>query len=742
MWYFPTQSGFSHVRVAWLSTHRNHLNVAEFSPWKPDWGLAYDAEPVTASRPLRKRVPAPNNAFHHGADMQDRTPFLSRWLCALACGGWILLSGCGGVGGGGAVDVNPPPASVPPLGTLSLLAGAVGGPGSVDGVPGRFFVPSGLAVDAAGSVYVADRGNHTIRKITVAGVTTLAGISGQAGFRDGAGTFALFAEPSALAVDAAGNVYVADSLNAVIRKISPAGVVSSLAGSPGARGYVDDTGAAARFEYFIAMTIDSAGNLYVSEQQNNVIRKITTAGVVTTVAGGAKFSSPRGIAVDGSGNVYVAEAGNRLIRKISPAGAVTTLTGITTVELSGGFADGPPGVARFNFPNALTINSQGVLFALDSGQVRRITSDGVVTSRAARNADGSSKFFSPSSTGLALDTAGNVYVADFNAIHRLDLEGVVTTIAGTSPSSGRADGLGSAASFFSPGSLGLDNSGNVYVADIGNNAIRRITPAGLTTTVATNVGANQMQAQGVVYAAFPFFNIAGDRAGNIIVTDESSHLVRRLMPDGSLATVAGSQWPDGTPIYHPRGYGIGFADRSRPQAVAGDGLGNIYIIDGNRIRKITSAGADSFVTCGPDNTCLPPNDAFPTGIAADATGNLYVANRYAIVKITPAGTSVILAGNFAIGGYTDGSGAEAKFNLPAALAVDTFGNVFVADTRNHAVRKVTPAGLVTTIAGRPGTSGVQVGTLPASLASPTGIVVTADGTLYVSSENAVLKIQP
>ena len=672
--------------------------------------------------------------------MQDRTSFVTRWLRVLACGGSILLSGCGGGSGGGVAEVNPPPAAVPPLGTLSLLAGALGGSGSLDGVPGRFNLPSGLAVDAAGSVYVADRYNHTIRKITVAGVTTLAGISGQAGFRDGLGTFALFAEPSALAVDAAGNVYVADSLNAVIRKISPTGVVSGLAGSPGNRGYADGIGAAARFNYFTAMTLDGAGNLYVSEQQSDVIRKITAAGVVTTIAGGTKFSYPTGIAVDSTSNVYVAEAGTRLIRKISSAGTVTTLAGIATIGASGGFADGPPGVARFDFPNALTIDRQGVLFVLDNGRVRRITSDGVVTSRAARNADGSSKFFSPSSTGLALDTAGNVYVADFNAIHRLDLEGVVTTIAGASPSSGRADGLGSAASFFSPGSLGLDNSGNVYVADIGNNAIRRITPAGATTTVATNVGANQMQAQGVVSGALPFFNIAGDKAGNIIVTDESSHLVRRLMPDGSLATVTGSQWPDGTPVYFPRGF-VGFADRSRPQAVAGDGMGNIYIVDGIRIRKITLAGGDSFVTCGPDNYCLP-NDAFPTGIAADASGNLYVANRYTIVKITPAGTSMILAGNSASGGYADGSGAEAKFDSPTALAADAFGNVFVADTRNHVVRKVTPAGLVTTIAGRPGASGVQTGTLPASLASPTGIVVAADGPLYVSSENAVLKIQP
>lgn len=673
--------------------------------------------------------------------MQDRTSFVTRWLRVLACGGSILLSGCGGGSGGGAAEVNPPPAAVPPLGTLSLLAGALGGPGSLDGVPGRFNLPSGLAVDAAGSVYVADRYNHTIRKITVAGVTTLAGISGQAGFRDGVGTFALFAEPSALAVDTAGNVYVADSLNAVIRKISPTGVVSGLAGSPGNRGYADGIGAAARFNYFTAMTHDGAGNLYVSEQQSDVIRKITAAGVVTTIAGGTKFSYPTGIAVDSTNNVYVAEAGTRLIRKISSAGTVTTLAGIATIGASGGFADGPPGVAKFDYPNALAIDSQGVLFVLDSGRVRRITSDGVVTSRAARTADDSAKLFGTPSTGLALDIFGNVYVADLNAIHRLNPEGVVTTIAGTQSSDGRRDGLGSAARFFSPGSLGLDNIGNVYVADIGNNAIRRITPAGATTTVATNVGASQMQAQGVVSGALPFFNISGDKAGNIIVTDENSHLVRRLMPDGTLAIVAGGLWPDGTPVYLPRGF-VAFADRSRPQAVAGDGLGNIYIVDGTRIRKITLAGGDSFVTCGSDNYCLPPNDAFPTGIAADTVGNLYVANRYTIVKITPAGTSMILAGNSASGGYTDGSGANAKFDSPTALAADAFGNVFVADTRNHVVRKVTPAGLVTTIAGRPGASGVQTGTLPASLASPTGIVVAADGTLYVSSENAVLKIQP
>ena len=217
-----------------------------------------------------------------------------------------------------------------------------------------------MAVDAAGNVYVADTGNDTIRKITPAGVvTTLAGTAGQAGSADGTGTAARFNEPDGVAVDAAGNVYVADTNNDTIRKITPAGVVTTLAGTAGQAGSADGTGAAAQFNAPEGVAVDGAGNVYVADTGNDTIRKITPAGVVTTLAGtagqvgsadgtgsAARFNDPDGVAVDGAGNVYVADTINDTIREITPAGVVTTLAGSPGQY---GSADGTGAAAQFDY---------------------------------------------------------------------------------------------------------------------------------------------------------------------------------------------------------------------------------------------------------------------------------------------------------------------------------------------------------------------------------------------------------
>jgi len=277
--------------------------------------------------------------------------------------------------------------SFPPA-TVSSLAGNFRASGSTDGTgsDAYFDRPNGVAVNEDGSVYVADTFNHTIRKITPAGlVTTLAGSAGVPGSTDGAGSEARFNNPTRPTVDVDGNVYVTDYVNHTIRKITPAGVVTTLAGTAGATGSTDGTGSEARFNGPLGITIDVIGNLYVTEFGNHTIRKITPAGVVTTLAGSAgvpgstdgtgseaRFNGPKGLSVDAESNVYVADFGNHTIRKITPAGVVTTLAGSPPID---GYFNGPGPASRFSSPASVAVDSNGTLYVGDylNHTIRKIT---------------------------------------------------------------------------------------------------------------------------------------------------------------------------------------------------------------------------------------------------------------------------------------------------------------------------------------------------------------------------------
>ncbi len=356
-----------------------------------------------------------------------------------------LLAACGGGGGGGTPII--------PSGTVTTLAGTPFTNGSADGTGAAalFDTPKAVAVDSSGNVYVADSVNHTIRKITPAGVvTTLAGKAGETGSTDGPGADARFNFPEGVAVDASGNVYVADSANQVIRKITIAGdvvTVTTLAGTAGQQGSSDGTGAAARFSGPEEIAVDSSGNLYVVDYGNSVVRKITIAGdvvTVTTLAGkalepgdtndtgaDARFRALSGIAVDSSGNVYVSDSEASTIRKITSAGVVTTLAG-TPVPFgeNGDFADGTGAAAKFDYPQ-----------------------------------------------GVAVDANGNVFVADQNnqSIRKITPDGVVTTFAGAPDNYSGADGLGTAAGITMPSGIAVGSDGYIYVVSEANT-VRKIKP--------------------------------------------------------------------------------------------------------------------------------------------------------------------------------------------------------------------------------------------------------------------------
>jgi sugar lactone lactonase YvrE len=509
-------------------------------------------------------------------------------------------------------------------------------PGNSDGTgaAARFYNPGEVAVDSAGNVYVADSSNYTIRKVTAAGVvTTLAGTAGISGSADGTGAAARF-NPGGVAVDSIGNIYVADAGNDTIRKVTAAGVVTTLAGAAGMPGSADGTGAAARFSYPISVAVDSGGNLYVTDQFTT-IRKVTAAGVVTTLAGTAgQFGSADGTGpaahFDNPGEVAVDSAGNVYVadgqnNTIRKITAAGVVTTLAGAAGMGGSVDGTGAAARVGFAGGVAVDSASNVYVANGSTIRKVSTAGVVTTLADTFG---------LSADVAVDSASNVYVTD-GIIRKITAAGVVTTLAGTAGISGSADGTGAAASFNLPYGVTVDNAGNVYVADQNNSTIRKVTAAGVVTTLAGTAG---------MYGS-------ADGAG----------------------TAARFGYPD---------------------EVAVDSAGNIYVADGN--------------------------------------------NR-TIRKITTAGIVTTLAGTAGMRGSADGIGAAARFEHPTGVVVDSAGNVYVADPGNSTIRKVTPTGTTTTVAGTAGVAGILLGATP-RLAFPGSLAIVGDS-IIVSDTYAILLLR-
>jgi len=654
------------------------------------------------------------------------------------------------------------------------LVGQPGGSGSVNGTGGaaRFYNPEGVAIDGAGNIYVADYGNHTVRKVTAAGVvTTLAGSAGVAGSADGTGSAARFCNPVGVAVDGAGNVYVADTWNHTIRKVTPLGVVTTLAGSAGTAGSTDGTGNAAQFNCPCGVAVDSVGNVYVAERDNYTIRKVTPAGVVTTLAGSAgmwgsadgagsvaRFNMPVGVAVDSAGNVFVADTGNQTIRKVTPSGVVTTLAGSAG---GSGSTDGTGITARFYSPKGVAADSAGNVYVADTGNqtIRKVTSAGVVTTLAgsagvAGSADGTgsaARFCNP--YGVAVDSTGNVFVGDTGncTIRKVTAGGVVTTLAGSVGSTGSADGTGSAARFYSPEGVAVDSSGNMYVADTDNHTIRKVTASGVVTTLA---GSSRVigiaDGTGSVARFFGPQGVAVDGTDNLFVADRNNHTIRKITAAGVVTTLAGSAGSSGS----TNGTG-GAARFYYPGGVAVDSTGNVFVADtyNHTIRKVTSTGvvttlAGSAGLSGSTNdTGSAARFSYPSGVAVDNTGNVFVADtwNHTIRKVTPEGIVTTLAGRAGTTGSADGTGGAARFKEPAGVAVDSAGNVFVADTGNQTIRKVTAEGVVTTIGSVAGVVGGADGLGSfANFSGPSGLALDSAGNLYVadSGNNRITKGTP
>ena len=327
---------------------------------------------------------------------------------------------------------------------------------------------------------------------------TLAGLSPRRGRTDGTGSEALFASPMGMAIDAAGTLYVADADNHVVRKISATGVVTTLAGVGGTPGTSDGAGAQARFNRPVGVALDASGSLFVTDSHNHTVRRITSTGVVTTFAGGAgipgtangtgaaaRFHYPAGLARDGSGNLYVADSWNHTVRKITTGAMVTTLAGVAGQS---GSNDATGTAARFAFPSAVVVNGAGEVFVADAGNatIRRVTAAGVVTTPAGKagvsgRADGVgavARFRTPMS--LAWDGAGELLIGDSGKVRRMSATGEVVTVVGSGEPLGTDDGVANEATVGAVGGLAMSQAGVLFIADTSNACIRRASATSVT----------------------------------------------------------------------------------------------------------------------------------------------------------------------------------------------------------------------------------------------------------------------
>jgi DNA-binding beta-propeller fold protein YncE len=598
-------------------------------------------------------------------------------------------------------------------------------------------------------------------------VSHLAGPTvGGPGSNDGTGAAAAFYAPGGVVLDASGNAYVADTTSQTIRRVTPAGVVTTFAGRPGVVGSANGTGSDATFNAPTGIAIDGTGNLYVADTSNQTIRKITAAGVVTTLAGwptfpgdaddigtAARFRSPAGIAVDAAGSVaFVADTGNHTIRRIDRGTlSVTTLAG---TALEPGTTDGTGAAARFNGPSAIATNGAGTAVfvgdtynhtvrVIDVGTQAVITLAGLAGAPGGADGTGSAARFNQP-FGISVDGAGALYVADTTnmAIRKVTVAGVVTTLAGYLGVRGTEDGTGTAARFYSPHGVAVDSGGTLaVVADTGNSTMRKVTAAGVVTTLA-GAAAVLGSTDGVGSAAR--FNtpngVAIDGAGIVYVADTSNSTIRKVVGQ-TVTTLAGKAGYYGTTD------GSGTDARFwSPRGVTVTGDGTVFVADtyNDTIRRVTAAGVVTTLAglagepdgSYADGTGTDARFYRPYGIAVDGSGILYVADtrNHVIRKVTQAGVVTTLAGLAHTPGTADGMGSAARFNAPYGISADPDGNVYVSDTGNHTIRKITADGTVTTIAGLASVAGDNDGTgSDARFRSPYGITVDDAGkTIYVS----------
>jgi trimeric autotransporter adhesin len=644
--------------------------------------------------------------------------------------------------------------------TISTFAGG-GLPVNTPAISASIGTPPGIAVDSAGNVFIASStGNVVLRLDAATGELTLAAGNGTLGFSGDNGSAASpqLADPQGVAVDSAGNLYIVDSGNERIRKVSN-GVITTVAGNGAlAFGFSGDNGPATSAEFYVpaGVALDTAGNLYIADAGSNLILKVSN-GIITTVAGNgaagfggdngpatsANLNEPAAVAVDSAGNLYIADSGDNRIRKVSN-GVITTVAGNGAAGFGGD--NGPATSAELDGPQSVAVDAAGNLYTVDyhDSRVRKV-SNGVITTVAGDGAVGFGGDNGPATSAelsgpitVAVDSAGNLYVGD-SGNHRIRKvsNGVITTIAGNGEFWFSGDsGPATSAQLAFPEGAAVDSAGNLYIADSGNNRIRKVSN-GVITTVAGNgiIGFSGDNGPATSAQLADPQGVAVDSTGNLYVADFANNCIRKVS-GGMITTVAGNGTAgfsgDNSPAVGAQLYG--------PADVTVDSAGNLYIADlgNNRVRKvsngvITTVAGNGTISLGGDNGPATSAQLWsPHGVALDSAGNLYIADtgNQRIREVSDGVITTVAGSGIGFGG-DNGPATSAQLSGPGGVAVDSAGNLYIADSFNRRVREVSN-GIITTVAGGGTTLGDNGPSTNAQLGVPSGIAVDSSGRIYIS----------
>lgn len=672
-------------------------------------------------------------------------------------------------------------------GNITTVAGGgtVGWPTLGDGgqaTAATLSSPASLFVDGSGNLYIADSGYGRIRKVTLSSgvITTVAGGGPYGSLGDGGPATAAYLAPTGVCVDASGNIYISDIFSNRIRKVDAvSGLISTVAGSGptgwGSGGFSGDGGAAtsALLNQPTGVSVDAAGNIYIADTQNNRIRKVDTSGAISTVAGGgaagwpsfgdgglatdASIYSPQDVFTDG-GNLYIAEGGYSRIRKVT-AGNISTVAGNGTSGFSGD--GGPATSANLLFPRGVYVDGAGNITVADTGndRIRRVDagSGNITTVAGGYIGDGS-----PATQAnlkilngrqdIFVDVAGNLYIPDsgHNRVRKVSPSGVITTVAGGGAAGWPTLGDGGAAtgaSLNTPTSVFVDGSGNLYIADANNQRVRMVDPSGVITTVAGGSGWGFSGDGGPATSAQLSYvtGICLDASGNLYIADNQNHRIRRVdAATKTITTVAGN----GVPGYSGDGGTATAASLNSPTGVSVDASGNLYIVDtqNNRIRKVNTSGVISTVagggaagwpTFGDGGPATGASLSYPQGVFADGGGNLYIAeSSYSRVrKVNASGIISTVAGNNNWGFSGDGGLAtSAQLASPTGVFRSASGALYIADSGNNRVRKVSPPSTVIQLTANPTqiTTGSDASTIQAKLLDQSGALKTGDNSTVIT----------